>query len=83
MTLQQATTQLKTATSDLKQYNKNVQETGLHDTAKRLYLTTKVKELIWVVSQTIEQTDREKQEIKSELIQQSQYHIKSNTNEII
>ena len=83
MTLQQATTQLKAATSDLKQYNKTVQETGLHDTAKRLYLTTKVKELIWVVSQKIEQTETEIQEIKSELIQQSQYHIKSNTNEII
>ena len=83
MTLKQATTQLKTATNDLKQYNENIQETGLHDTAKRLYLTTKVKELIWVVSQKKEQAETELKQFKQQNKELLQGHTVTNNTDVI
>jgi len=83
MTLQQATTQLKTATSDLKQYNKTVKETGLHNTATRLYLTTKVKELIWVVSQKKEQAETELKRFKQQNKELLQGHTVTNNTDVI
>jgi len=83
MTLQQATAQLETATSDLKQYNETVQETGLHDTVKRLYLTTKVKELIWVVSQKKEQAETELKQFKQQNKELLQGHTVTNNTGVI
>ena len=83
MTLQQATTQLKTATSDLKQYNKTVKETGLHNTVTRLYLTTKVKELIWVVSQKKEQAETELKQFKQQNKELLQGHTVTNNTGVI
>ena len=83
MTLQQATAQLETATSDLKQYNETVQETGIHDTVKRLYLTTKVKELIWVVSQKKEQAETELKQFKQQNKELLQSHTIANNTDVI
>jgi hypothetical protein len=83
MTLQQATTQLKNATSELKQYNETVKETVLHNTVTRLYLTTKVKELIWIVSQKKEQAETELKRFKQQNKELLQGHTIANNTDVI